>query len=334
LSSMNTFLKILLGLLTMTAVGTMAFMELEGFSAMDAIWLTVITMAAVGYGDIVPHTTAGRLAAMVMIIGGVGLFAYLLSTIFSGLLEGQLLELWWRRKMVKKIAKLDNHIILCGAGRVGKEVAAELLREKVDFVAVEKDPEKLNELREMGIQYIAGDATEDKVMNAVHLETAAGLITTLPDDSSNLFITMSTRTVNPHIKIITRANRPENVNKMRKAGADQVICPSAIAGARMALSVLKPASVSYVQTLVDSRDVNIELEEILLGSGSSLTGTDLKNSGLRQKYNILLLAIKRNEEIILNPMPDETFNPGDLLIVCGAAESLAKLEVDALGTEH
>lgn len=331
MSSMNTFLKILLGLLVMTAAGTLAFMKLEGFSAMDALWLTVITMAAVGYGDIVPHTTAGRLAAMLMIVGGVGLFTYLLSTVFSGLLEGQLLELWWRRKMMKKIAKLDNHIILCGAGRVGKEVATELLREKVNFVVVEKDPEKLNELREMGIQYIAGDATEDKVMHAVHLETASGLITTLPDDTSNLFITMSTRTVNPNIKIIARANRPENVNKMRKAGADQVICPSAIAGARMALSVLKPASVSYVQTLVDSRDVNIELEEVLLGSGSSLTGTDLKNSGLREKYNILLLAIKRNEEIILNPMPDETFNPGDLLIVCGTAESLAKLEVDALG---
>ncbi|MFZ5646763.1 MAG: potassium channel family protein, partial [Bacillota bacterium] len=269
-----------------------------------------------------------------MVIGGVGLFTYLLSGVFSVFLEGQMAELWWRRKMMKRISRLENHIVLCGAGRVGKEVATELMRERVNFVVIEKDPEKLNELRELGVQYIAGDATEDKVMQMVHLENASGLIITLPDDTSNLFITMSTKTVNPGIKVITRANRPENIRKMERAGADQVICPSAIAGVRMALAALKPASVSYVQTLVDTRDVNIELEEIFLSSGSSLVGTSLKHSGLREKYNILLLAIKRNEEIILNPKPDETFQPGDLLIVCGTAENLADLEIEAIGENN
>lgn len=233
--------------------------------------------------------------------------------------------------MMKRISRLENHIILCGAGRVGKEVALELVREKVKFVVIEKDPEKLNELRELGVQYIAGDATEDKVMQLVHMESASGLITTLPDDTGNLFITMSAKTINPKIRVVARANRPENIKKMERAGADQVICPSAIAGVRMALSVLKPASVSYVQTLVDSREVNIELEEIFLDSASPLVGTDLKNSGLRENYNILLLAIKRNEDVILNPSPDEVFQPGDVLIVLGTAESLSKLELDALG---
>ncbi|MCL5935607.1 MAG: NAD-binding protein [Firmicutes bacterium] len=168
-------------------------------------------------------------------------------------------------------------------------------------------------------------------MQLVHLESALGLITTLPDDTGNLFVTMSTKTINPGIKVIARANRPENIKKMERAGADQVICPSAIAGGRMALAVLKPASVSYVQTLVDSRDVSIELEEILLDDAAPLVGTDLKNSGLRENYNIILLAIKRDERVVLNPSPDETFLPGDVLIVLGATESLAKLEIDALG---
>lgn len=331
MSSVKTYTKVFLGLLLITTLGTLSFVVFEGLTVLDALWLTVITMAAVGYGDIVPHTLAGRISAMLLVISGVGLFTYMLSSVFSIFLEGQLAELWWRRKMMKKISRLENHIVLCGAGRVGKEVAMELLREKVNFVVIEKDPEKLNELRELGVQYIAGDATEDKIMQMVNLENASGLIITLPDDTSNLFITMSTKTVNPGIKVITRENRPENIKKMERAGADQVICPSAIAGVRMALAVLKPASVSYVQTLVDTRDVNIELEEIHLSEGSSLAGTTLKNSGLREKHNILLLAIKRNDKIILNPSPEETFSPGDLLIVCGTGESLSNLEIEAIG---
>lgn len=331
MSSLRTFINAFVALVLVVSLGTLAFVKIENFTPMDALWLTFITVTTVGFGDIVPHTTAGRAVALFIVISGVSLFTYVLSNVFSGLLEGQLVELWWRRKMMKRISRLENHIILCGAGRVGKEVALELVREKVKFVVIEKDPEKLNELRELGVQYIAGDATEDKVMQLVHMESASGLITTLPDDTGNLFITMSAKTINPKIRVVARANRPENIKKMERAGADQVICPSAIAGVRMALSVLKPASVSYVQTLVDSREVNIELEEIFLDSASPLVGTDLKNSGLRENYNILLLAIKRNEDVILNPSPDEVFQPGDVLIVLGTAESLSKLELDALG---
>ncbi|MCL6610281.1 MAG: potassium channel protein [Peptococcaceae bacterium] len=331
MSSFRTFANAFAALAIVVSLGTMAFVKLEGFSVTDALWLTFVTITTVGFGDIVPHTPAGRLIALFIIISGVSLFTYILSNVFSGLLEGQLAELWWRRRMIKKISRLENHIILCGAGRVGKEAAMELLREKVNFVVVEKDPERLNELRELGVQYIAGDATEDKVMQLVNLENASGLITTLPEDTGNLFITISTKALNPNIKVVARANRPENIKKMQRAGADLVICPSAIAGVRMALSVLKPASVSYVQTLVDSRDVSIELEEIFLDSRSPLAGTELKNSGLREKYNILLLAIKREKEIILNPMPEEAFRPGDILIVLGAAESLSRLENEALG---
>ncbi|MCL6477158.1 MAG: potassium channel protein [Peptococcaceae bacterium] len=334
MNSTKTFINASVGLLLIISLGTLAFVIFEGFTVADAVWLTFIAITTVGFGDIVPHTLSGRIITSLVVISGLGMFTYVLSNVFSGLLEGQLAELWWRRRMMKRIARLDNHIVLCGAGRVGKEVARELLREKVNFVVIEKDLEKLNELRELGVQYIAGDATEDKIMQMAHLENASGLVTTLPDDTGNLFVTMSAKTLNADIKVIARANRPENVNKLQRAGADQVICPSAIAGVRMALSVLKPASVSYVQTLVDSRDVNIELEEIFLGFGSPLIGAELKNSGLREKYNILLLAIKRGQDIVLNPSPDEVFIPGDVLIVLGAGESLSKLESDVIGHEQ
>ena len=319
----------ILGLLLL--LSTLAFVKFENLSVSDAIWLTVITMATVGYGDLVPHTMAGRISAMLMIVGGVGLYTYILSSVFTGLLEGQLAELWWRKRMMKRISKLENHIILCGAGRVGKEVCHGLIKGKVNFVVIESDPDRLNELREMGVQYVAGDATEDRIMQAVQLESATGVIITLPDDTSNLFITMSSKTLNPSAKVIVRVNRPENIKKMERAGADQVICPSAIAGARMALSALKPTSVSYVETLVDSKELNIELEEILLNDSSRLVGAELKNSMLREKYNVLLLAIKRGGDILLNPSPDITFEKEDILIVCGATLSLAKLEADVIG---
>ncbi|MCL5056480.1 MAG: NAD-binding protein [Actinobacteria bacterium] len=328
--SKSVFIKVPAILFLLVALSILAFMKFENLSASDALWLTVITMATVGYGDYVPHTMAGRATAMFIVIGGVGLYTYALSSIFTGLLEGQLAELWWRKRMMKKISKLENHIILCGAGRVGKEVAHGLLKGKVNFVVIESDPARLDDLREMGVQYVAGDATEDKVLDAVHLESASGLIITLPDDTSNLFITITSKSLNPDLKVITRANRPENINKMVRAGADQVICPSAIAGARMALSALKPTSVSYVETLVDSKEVNIELEEIVLGSDSPLADVKLKDSSLREKYNVLLLAIKRDEDILLNPSPDESLKDGDILIVCGSAENLARLEIEVL----
>lgn len=330
-SSYKAILIALVALIAVILGGTVAFMQLEGFNFMDAIWLTVITITTVGFGDVVPKSPAGRAIALLLVVCGVWLFTYVLSNIFSGLVEGQLADLWGKRKMLNKIKTLKNHIVVCGAGRVGHEVVLELLNYNNPFVVIEKDESRLEELREMGVLFLAGDATEDKLLELARVEHAQGIIVTLPDDASNLFVTISAKNFNPGIRIITRANRPENIKKIRRAGADTVICPSAMAGNRMALSAIKPASVAYVQTLVETREINLELEELILDENSSLAKLPLKDSGLREKFGALLLAIKRNEETLVNPCPDEMLLPGDILIVCGPAENLARLEKLAAG---
>ncbi|KUK82420.1 MAG: TrkA-N domain protein, partial [Pelotomaculum thermopropionicum] len=218
--------------------GSFIFMGLEGLSFLDAVWLTVITITTVGFGDIVPRTQLGRAIALFVVVGGVWLFTYVLSNIFSALIEGHLIDFWGKRRMMKKIAAMKNHVVVCGIGRVGQEVVTELNNHRTPLVVIDKDEQKLKELREAEVLFVTGDATDDKILLLARVEYAAGIIITLPDDAANLFVTISAKDLNPGIRIITRANSPENVDKIKRAGADSVICPSLMAGNRMALSAV------------------------------------------------------------------------------------------------
>ncbi len=311
--------------------GSIAFMIVEDFTFVDAIWLTIISITTVGFGDIVPNSVAGRIIVLFIVISGLWLFTYVLGNFFSSLVEGHLIDLWGKRIMMKKVKALNNHIIVCGAGRVGHEVIMELKNNGTPFVVIEKEEKKFKDLRGDNVLYIEGDATEDKTLNLAGIEKAKGIIISLADDAGNLFVTMSARTINPGMKIIARANRPGNINKIKRAGADSVFCPSLMAGKRMALSIIKPASVAYVQALTDTNKVNLELEELILGKSCPIVNKPLKDSGMREDFNTLLLALKRDNDTILNPGPNEVLLPGDIMIVCGPANELSKLEKLALG---
>jgi len=285
----------------------------------------------VGFGDIVPNSVAGRIIVLFIVISGLWLFTYVLGNFFSSLVEGHLIDLWGKRIMMKKVKDLNNHIIVCGAGRVGYEVIMELKNNGTPFVVIEKEEQKFKDLQRDNVLYVEGDATEDNTLNLAGIEKAKGIIISLADDAGNLFVTMSARTLNPGMKIIARANRPGNINKIKRAGANSVFCPSLMAGKRMALSIIKPASVAYVQALTDTNKVNLELEELILGKNSPIVNQPLKDSGMRERFNTLLLALKRDSDTVLNPGPDEVLLPGDIMIVCGPADKLSNLEKLALG---
>lgn len=334
MTSLRPIIYAALALILLVSAGVYCFISLENKSFMDALWLTVTSITTVGFGDVVPSTTTGRIITIFLMLSGIGMLTYVLGTVFAGMLEGQLRDIWGKRKMMKEILKLRNHIVVCGAGRVGREVVTELLQEHQRFVVIEKDPARLEELRsDGGVLFMAGDATEDKVLLSVRVPQARAVITTLAEDAGNLMITMACKDFNPEARVVARANRPESIIRLRRAGADTVVCPSAIAGNRMALASTKPASVAFVETLVEDRDIDLNLEELILNEKSSLVGKELKDSRIRLNFGVMVLAIRRGDENIINPNPTEKLMAGDLLILCGSADKLTLLEKVAAGEE-
>lgn len=324
--SLRSFLIAFTSLMVIIIGGMLAFHRLEGMSYFDALWLTVISITTVGYGDKVAQTIPGRIATIVLIISGMSLFTYVLSTLFAVLVEGRITDVWGKKRMQRAIGNLKNHIVVCGAGRVGREVLIQLKHDTVPFVFIEKNSDLLEMLQAEGVLYIAGDATEDRVLLAAGVERAQAVIITLPDDAGNMFITITTKDFNPGVRVIARANRPEAVLRLKRAGADHVISPAAIGGHRMAMAALKPASVALVQTLIERPDVSLDMEEIMVCEGSPLAYRELRYSRLREAYNTQLLAIVRGGQTIVNPAPTEKFQPDDLLVVFGPSDKLVQLE--------
>lgn len=327
MTSLRPVIYATVALILVVSASMFSYIRLEDKSFIDALWLTMTSITTVGFGDVVPSTTAGRIITILLMLIGIGIFAYVVGTFFGEILEGHLSDAWGKRKMIKEISKLKEHIVVCGAGRVGRMVVRELIGEKKKFVVIEKDPACLAELRSEGdVLFIVGDATEDKVLLSAQVTNAKGVITTLADDGGNLMITIACKEFNPEAHIVARATRPESIIRLKRAGADTVVSPSAIAGKRMALASLKPASVAVVQTLIEDHEINLNLEELTVSEKSGLVGKELKNSRFREDYGVIVLAIRRGDRNIINPVPTEKFIAGDLLVLCGIAEQLSKLE--------
>jgi voltage-gated potassium channel len=259
--------------------------------------------------------------------------AYAFGNVVSLVVDGHLSNLMGRSKMNKKISNLKDHIIICGAGRVGQHVITRLVQEKEPFVVIDRNGEITRDLPGDGILTIIDDATEDEVLLAAGIKRAKGLIATLPGDADNVFVTLTAKELNPNVRIVARGERAESKSKLLRAGADKVISPSVIGGRRMAISVLKPVSVDFVETLIHKKGVEIELEEIVNSASSSLTGKTLKDSMIKQHTGTMIVAIKRDEEIISNPTAEEIIMAGDLLIAIGTRPQLAQLEQVAASRE-
>ncbi|MCM3736356.1 potassium channel protein [Bacillus cytotoxicus] len=304
-------------------IGTVGFMIIEEISLFQAFWMTMITVLTVGYGDAVPLTKAGKIFALLIIPIGVGIVTYAIGVVAAMIIEGNLFQVMRRKKMEKQIAEMKDHIIVCGSGRVGLQVVQELREKNMSFVVIDRDESVLTEKK---LLYVHGDATDDEVLHKAGITKAAGLVAIVANDAENVFITLTARGLNPNIRIIARAEKQESEEKLRRAGANKVINPSSMAGIHIAKGIANPFTVHYIDTVLYGTKQNFAIEEIEMAAGSSLIGKTLMEEDVRNRFDVTILAILRDGNIIHNPTGAEKLAERDMIIVFGPVEKLEQFE--------
>ncbi|MEA2059836.1 MAG: NAD-binding protein [Thermodesulfobacteriota bacterium] len=309
-----------------TTAGTLGYMLMEGWGFIDSIYMVVITLATVGYMEVKPLSDMSRLMTILVIFGGVGAFFYLGGSLAQMLVEGKFQNLLGRRRVEKIINELTDHYIVCGYGRIGSIVAREIKKEGFNVVVIEKNPDALAELEQNKMLFIPGDATQDDILLSAGLKQASCLITALAEDAANVFVTLSSKQLNPNLKIVARTDTESHVPRLKQAGAEQVFMPYNIGGMRLVQSVLRP-TVTSLMDLAMRGDINLQLEELPVSDNSELVGKPIKDSGIRPRFDVLIISIKKTSgEMVFNPGPKSIIDKGDLLLALGKHLNLQKLQ--------
>ena len=306
-----------IALIAVMAVGSIGYKIIGGDKAtwIDCIYMTFITIATIGYGEVInlDNSPGGRVFTMVIGFAGIGVATYLLSSITAFMLEGKINEALWRKRMEKNIHKLNNHYIVCGIGRVGRNVANELSSTLRPYVVV--DPSLANiELhleKHANTLYVHGDATDDDMLLKAHVETAAGVFAVTGDDGRNLLISITARQLNPNARIVARCHEVRNIEKMKKAGADAIVSPDFTGGMRIVSSMIRPQVVNFLDEMLRS-DKNLRVEEVHVPAGfrsCTLGEMDLHHD------DYIVLARREQEAWQFNPGKDTVIRAGDTLVV-------------------
>jgi voltage-gated potassium channel len=295
MSSLRRFVVSLLLLLVLTLGGTLAYMQLEGWSFTDALYMAVITISTVGFGEVRALSPMGEVFTIAYIFFSVVLVGFAGASITAFLVQGELRALMKGRRMQHRIDHLKDHYIICGCGAVGREIVQEFHEEGVPYVVIELNAEDAEVPRNIDVPVLEGDATSDEVLLLAGIERAKGLISALHDDPQNVFVTLSARQLNPKLQIVSRASEEGTESKLLRAGADRVISPFEIAGRRMAATVLRPHVLSFLDVLFRQGGVDLRLEEVVVGDGSELVGKTLREYDLGRKTRAMIIAVSDNK---------------------------------------
>lgn len=311
--------------------GTVGFRMIEGWSFGDSFYVTVQTLTTVGYGDLPPHSPAGRSFAVVVMLIGVGGVALAASTIVQSVVQSEIVSTFGERRQSRRMSKLHDHYIICGSGRVGSHLVRDLQRSEAEFVIVENDGARAAEFSQRGFHVLVGDATLEETLKSAGVERARGLAACLPNDADNVYVVLTSRDLNPRLHIVARAAEEQAEAKLVRAGANHVVAPTIIGGHRMAISLTKPAVGEFFDSITGSK-IGLSFEQVLVEESSPLVRQVLRETAIRAELDIVIISIRRaNGDTMFNPSGDTVIEAGDILIAIGKVEALSRLNEMAIG---
>lgn len=302
-------------------------MLIESWEFLDALYMTIITISTVGFSEVHHISKAGRLFTIVLVFFGVGFTLYIAAAVVQFMVEGRIRIILGRRRLEKKIDRMKNHYIVCGYGRIGRVLCKNLKRKPLDLVVVEKNPELTSVMDADGVLYISGNAADEENLIRAGIKRAKGLVAVLASDADNVFLVLTARQLDPDLLIIARASQEESKSKLRAAGANTVESPYDMGAASMAHRIIRPTVTSFLALAFAHKRKDIQMEEIPVSASSELVNVMLKDTGIRQKYNLIIIAIKKQDNSMLfNPSFETTIEVGDTVIAVGEEANLQKLE--------
>lgn len=331
-------------LVTVTCLSVLGYRLLGGphVTFLQALYMAVITLAGVGYGEIVEtqFSPALRIFNIFVVLFGVMITAYVFSSVTAFLVEGDYSDIFRRRKMLKRIEQLNNHFIVCGLGDTGRHAVTELQRTGTPYVVIEMHEENIKRLKEhsgemfQDMLYIIGDATDEDILNQAGVTRAGGLMTTLAQDKENLVITVMVRQKNPNVRIVARCTDMKFSERMQKAGANSVVSPNMIGGMRLASEMLRPHVVGFLDLMLKEQSRTLRIEEVVLNGSSPWIGKMLGELNLRTKYNLLPMAVKnagdeKAQNFWVNPPDNIKLRDGVVIIVMGDVSDIRKARTDS-----
>ncbi len=310
-------------------IGTLGYMMIEGWDFMDSLYMTVITVSTVGYGEVRQVDYAGRIFTILIVVTGVGFSVYVAGAVVQFMVEGQIRQIMGGRRLDQKLRRLKNHYIICGYGRIGRVLVRNLRRTIANLVVIENNPNLVSVMEEDGVLYISGDATEESTLIKAGIGKAKGLVSALATDTNNVFLVLTARQLNPDLDIIARAGRDRSKDKLNAARATTVESPYEMGALRMAQRILRPKVTSFLDFALSAKRQDILMEELPVSPESRLANLTLKDSGIRQRYNLIVIAIeKATGEMLFNPSFEAVIAAGDTLIAVGEEPNLHSLAGD------
>jgi voltage-gated potassium channel len=322
------------GLMTiLLALGTLAFHWVEGWTLFDSFYMTLMTVTTVGYGEIHPMSQSGRIVAAAVMMAGVAAVFIAIGLLVDLLIKLELADHFGRKRRQQMLDKLNNHYIVCGAGRVGRSVVRELRRSGAPLLLIDSNPERAQWGIEEGIPTLVADATEDDTLRRAHVELAKGLVAAISSDAENVYVTLSARVLNPDLIISARASEEQAEKKLRRAGATTVFTPYTFIGHRLAQSMLRPDVLNFLDVasaFTGSTELDVETEQVLVGSESPWCERTLEEARIRQAYGVIVLAIKKaSGAMVFSPHGDMKIETNDVLIAMGERSQLIRMRSDA-----